>query len=273
MKRYLFSVVVLFILVFPALGAERLKLATTTSTENTGLLAYLLPAFEQQCGCTVDVIAVGTGQALKLGENGDADVLLVHAPELEEKFVAAGFGVNRRAVMFNDFVILGPAADPAGVREAKSAAEALAKIAAKQAPFVSRGDQSGTHVKELALWKTAGIKPEGTWYMEAGQGMGQCLTMAGEKQAYVLSDRGTYLAFREKVGLAIVHEGDAVLRNPYTVIAVSPGKHPQVQYLLSMQFIAFLTSPKGQRLIREFKDQVSGEPLFVPSAYQAPEGQ
>jgi tungstate transport system substrate-binding protein len=244
-----------------AAAEERLKMSTTTSTENSGLLKVLLPPFEQQNNCKVDVIAVGTGKSLKLGEAGDVDVVLVHARKLEDKFVADGFGVNRKDVMYNDFIILGPTADPAGVEGAKTAAEALAKIAEKQAPFVSRGDESGTHQKEKELWQQAGVAPKGAWYVEAGQGMGEVIVMATEKQAYTLADRGTYNAFKKaKTDLVIVFDGEKGLFNPYGVIAVNPQKHPHVKYDLAMKFIDFITGPEGQKIIADYK--VDGDPIF-----------
>jgi len=244
-----------------AVAAERLKMSTTTSTENSGLLKVLLPPFEQQNDCQVNVIAVGTGKALKLGEAGDVDVVLVHARKLEDKFVADGYGVNRKDVMYNDFVILGPENDPAGVRGVKSAAEALTKIAAAQAPFVSRGDQSGTHTKEKEIWQQAGISPSGSWYSEAGQGMGEVIVMATQKRAYTLADRGTYNAFKkEKTDLKIVFEGEKGLFNPYGVIVVNPEKYPHVKYDLAMKFIDYITGEQGQRIIADYK--VDGDPVF-----------
>jgi tungstate transport system substrate-binding protein len=244
-----------------AIAAERLRMSTTTSTENSGLLKVLLPPFEKQNDCQVDVIAVGTGKALKLGEAGDVDVVLVHARKLEDKFVADGFGVNRKDVMYNDFVILGPAADPASVQGAKTAAEALAKIAEKQAPFVSRGDESGTHQKEKELWQAAGVAPKGAWYVEAGQGMGEVIVMATEKQGYTLADRGTYNAFKKaKTNLVIVFDGEKGLFNPYGVIAVNPQKHPHVKYDLALMFIDFITGAEGQKIIADYK--VDGDPIF-----------
>ncbi|GAB6062085.1 ABC transporter substrate-binding protein [Deferrisoma palaeochoriense] len=250
-------------------GAEcRIRMSTTTSTENSGLLARLLPPFEETWGCKVDVIAVGTGKALRLGANGDVDVVLVHARSAEDRFVAEGYGVNRRDVMHNDFVVLGPPADPAGVRGAGSAAEAFRRIATAEAPFVSRGDDSGTHKKELGLWAAAGLKPKGSWYKEAGQGMGPVLLMARELRAYTLSDRGTYLAFRDKLDLAVVFEGDPALANPYGVIAVNPARYPHVNYEGAMLLIGYLTGPRGQRIIKGF--QKGGEPLFFPDAIPDP---
>lgn len=257
----IFTVLLLLTLATPAFAAEHLRLSTTTSTENSGLLKVLLPPFEQQNDCKVDVISVGTGKALKLGEAGDVDVVLVHARKLEDKFVADGFGVNRKDVMYNDFVILGPAADPAGVKGSKTAAEALAKIVARQIPFVSRGDESGTHTKEKELWQLAGGVPKAAWYVEAGQGMGEVIIMATEKQAYTLADRGTYNAFKKaKTNLAIVFDGEKGLFNPYGVIAVNPAKHPHVKHQLALKFIDFITGAEGQKIIADFK--VDGDPLF-----------
>ena len=244
---------------------DRLRLATTTSTENSGLLAHLLPPFEQRFGVRLDVIAVGTGKALKLGENGDVDVVLVHAPEAEQAFVQAGFGINPRAVMRNDFILLGPPDDAAGIRYQADAAQVWRQIAVHQAPFVSRGDHSGTHTKERLLWQHAGIAPTGqSWYLEVGQGMGATLAIASDKQAYTLADRGTYLAYRSKLELAIVHEGDPLYDNPYSVIAVHPQRHPHVKYVLAMTFIGWLTSVEGQHLISSYRQH--GQVLFHPLA-------
>lgn len=256
-------VAALLIAALPVAAQEHLRLATTTSTENSGLLGHLLPAFEQAFALKVDVVAVGSGQALKLAENGDADVVLAHAPALEEAFVAAGFGVNRRAVMYNDFVIVGPPADPAGIK-AMQATEALKTIAARQAPFLSRGDESGTHQKEKELWAAAGIAPAGTWYRSAGVGMGQLLQMADETRAYTLTDRGTYLSRRQKGDLVILVENDPPLFNPYAIIATNPARHPNAKYLAAMQLIAWMTSPEGQKRIAAFR--IDGQSLFVPTA-------
>lgn len=260
--RTLTAILTITLTLCSAAGAEeRLRMSTTTSTENSGLLKVLLPPFEKKCGCKVDVIAVGTGKALKLGEAGDVDVVLVHARKAEDKFVADGFGVNRKDVMYNDFVLLGPAADPAGVKGAKSAAEALAKIAEKQAPFISRGDESGTHQKEKELWQAAGVKPAGAWYVEAGQGMGEVIVMATQKQGYTLADRGTYNAFKkDKTDLKIVFAGEKGLFNPYGVIAANPQKFPYVKYDLALKFIDYITGPEGQKIIADYK--VDGEPIF-----------
>ena len=244
----------------------RLRLATTTSTEDTGILPVLNAPFEKMMNIKVDVISVGTGKALELGARGDVDVVLVHAREAEDKFVANGSGINRRDVMYNDFIIIGPEKDPAKIKGMKDAQEALKKIALTQAPFISRGDDSGTNKKELKLWEKAGIKPEGKWYFEAGQGMGPVLTMANEKQAYTLSDRGTYLAYRGKIELKILSEGDPILNNPYGVIAVNPAKFPHVKYIYAMAYIGWLTSPECQKIIREFGKDKFGQPLFIPTA-------
>jgi len=243
---------------------RRLRLATTTSTDNTGLLDHVLPVFERRTGIEVDVIAVGTGKALALARNGDVDAVLVHAPDAEREFVGAGHGVERRRVMHNDFVILGPRSDPARLRGSNDALVALRAIAADRLPFVSRGDDSGTHKKEKALWHQAGITPSGPWYLETGQGMGQTLLVADEKQAYVLSDRGTAIAFRDKIGLVVLCEGDPRLVNPYSIIAVNPRRHPYVRYREALALIEFLTSREGQELIAGFR--MRGEQLFHPDA-------
>jgi len=266
--KILFIVLTLIVILpFTIFAEERLKLATTTSTENTGLLKALLPPFENRNNCKIDVIAVGTGQSLKLGEQGDVDVVLVHAPELEEKFVKDGYGINRQYVMYNDFIIVGPPEDLAKIKGSKVAKEALAKIAATQTPFVSRGDKSGTHTKELAIWKAVNIKPAGNWYIESGKGMGEVLNMANEKKAYTLSDRGTYLAYREKTTSIILCEGDPILGNPYHIIEVNPGKFPHVKKELASKLIEWVTSKEGQQIIHDFKDK-NGNPLFIPTAGQ-----
>jgi tungstate transport system substrate-binding protein len=241
-----------------------LRVSTTTSTENSGLLDVLLPPFEKRYGIKVHVIAVGTGKALKLGENGDVDAVFVHDREAEDRFVADGFGVNRRDVMHNDFVVAGPAADPAGLKGVKDAAEALKRVAAAKETFVSRGDDSGTHKRERALWKAAGVVPKGEWYREAGQGMGAVLMMASEKRGYALSDRGTFDAMREKVDLSVLCEGDARLFNPYSVIPVNPARRPKARYVEAMMLTGWLTSPEGQKIIGEYRR--GGQALFIPSA-------
>lgn len=251
----------------PAEAAEgRLRLSTTTSTENSGLLAVLIPPFEVRFRLQVDVIPVGTGKALKLAERGDVDVTLVHAPELEEEFVKQGFGINRRSVMYNDFVLIGPPRDPAGVKGTSLAHEALQRIARARTLFISRGDRSGTHLKELSLWEKARVTPSLPWYLEAGRGMGAVLVIADQKRAYTLTDRGTYLAFRQKLDLPILMEGDPLLFNPYHVIAVNPARHTHVNYLGAMLFIGWLTSPEGQEMIANFGKEKFGQPLFIPTA-------
>jgi tungstate transport system substrate-binding protein len=241
-----------------------IKMATTTSTDNSGLLEELLPKFKAKTGIAVHVIAVGTGKAIKHGENGDVDLILVHARAAEDKFVKDGFGINRRDVMHNDFIIIGPAEDPASIKGMSDVAEALKKIADTGSMFVSRGDDSGTHKKEKSLWKAAGIEPSGEWYMSAGQGMGAVLTIADEKRAYTITDRGTFIAYKSKINLPVLVEGDKHLFNPYGVIAVNPKKHPHVKYGEAMKFIEWLTSEEAQKLIGNFKKD--GEVLFHPDA-------
>ncbi len=246
-------------------NAQRLILATTTSTYDSGLLDYILPDFEATYNADVDVISVGTGQAIALGESGDADVLLVHARAREDAFVEAGHGLIRYDVMYNDFIIVGPSEDPAGIRGMTVATEALAKIAESGASFVSRGDDSGTHTKELSVWEAAAITPEGDWYISSGQGMGEVLTMSAEMQGYTLSDRATYLA-RESEGLAleILVEGDPILFNPYGVIPVNPELHPNVNAEMAQAFAHWIISLPTQDLIASF--QVNGSPLFTPDS-------
>jgi tungstate transport system substrate-binding protein len=253
----------------PAPGADdqRILLATTTSTQDSGLLDVILPIFTEETGIGVDVVAVGTGQALKLGEDGNADVLLVHARAQEDKFMEAGHGVRREDVMFNDFVIVGPADDPAGIQGSADAVEAMTKLAEGAAPFVSRGDDSGTHSKEKSVWAAAGIEPAGDWYISAGQGMGAVLTMANEQQAYTLSDRATYLARTlEGTELVILFEGDPVLFNPYGVIAVNPEKNAAIQGDLANQFIDWIVGLPAQEAIAQFGVEEFGQPLFTPDS-------
>lgn len=245
-----------------------LILATTTSTQDSGLLEVLIPRFEAQSGYQVKVVAVGSGQALKMGEEGNADVLLVHSPQAEEAFMQAGWGKDRVQVMHNDFVLVGPASDPAHIRGMDVNA-ALRTLAAQGALFVSRGDDSGTHALEVSLWRRLDITPQGQpWYLETGQGMGATLMVAAEKQAYTLSDRGTFLAYRDKVGLEILVEGDAVLQNVYHVITVNPERWPQVNYSGAVALLQFLIHPETQRLIATFGIERYGEPLFFPDAIQ-----
>jgi len=239
-----------------------IRLATTTSTENSGLLDVLLPAFQNDTGIEVHVMPMGTGKALRIARDGNCDVVLVHDPKAEAKFVAEGFGVNRRLVMYNDFVILGPASDPAGVKGMKSAVEAMAKIAAAKSIFISRGDNSGTHNKEKVLWQAAGLEPAGRWYRSVGRGMGETLGMADQMKACVLVDRATFIKFRGKIDLIVLVEGDKRLHNPYGVIAVNPTKHPHVSYDDAARFIDFLTCDKGRKIIGDYRLQ--GETLFHP---------
>ena len=253
-----------------AIAGGELRLATTTSTENSGLLKEILPDFERECQCQVRVIPVGTGRALKLGENGDADALLVHSQIDEEKFVRDGFGVERILVMENDFILLGPEEDSAGIRGRRNVAESLLTIAQKRARFVSRGDESGTHKREKILWQAAAeasgekINFDSSWYKSAGVGMGRTILIADELRAYTISDRGTYLFFRDKTNLAVAVENEPRLANPYGVIAVNPKRHPHVNFALANQLIEWLISPATQRKIGEYR--VRGEVLFKPAA-------
>jgi len=244
--------------------SARIRMATTTSTENSGLLDYLLPHFEKQSGFIVDVIAVGTGKALKLAERGDVDIILVHAPTAEMAFVEAGWGVNRRAVMVNDFLIVGPPSDSAGLKKAHTLADALKRLKQNQGTFVSRGDDSGTHKKERDLWPLAGGPPQAPYYLETGQGMEATLRIAHEKMAYTLTDRGTFLTLGKQMDLLPVYESDTVLENPYSIIVVNPARHDHVKFLEAMRLLAWMTSPEGQALIGTFKKD--GEVLFHPTA-------
>ena len=246
--------------------ANTLVLATTTSTYDSGLLDAILPDFERKTGIQVEVVAVGTGQALKLGQAKDADVLLVHAKSREEQFVAAGYAPFRKDVMYNDFVIVGPPDDPAGIRGMTDAAAAFKRIAQAQAPFVSRGDESGTHFKELAIWEKAEIQPHGDWYLSAGQGMGAVLSMAHELQAYTLTDRATYLSRRDKLNLDILVEGDPILFNQYGVLPIAQDQAHQDKFAAAMAFVDWITSPETQALIAEFGKDTYGQQLFFPNA-------
>jgi tungstate transport system substrate-binding protein len=244
-----------------------ITVASTTSTEQSGLFRHLLPIFEKRTGVRVRVVAVGTGQALDIGRRGDADVVLVHAKPLEEKFVADGYGVKRHEVMYNDFVVIGPQADPAGIRGMKDSASAFRKISEARAPFVSRGDKSGTHFAELGIWKSAGIDigaARGRWYRETGQGMGPALNTAAAMDAYLLSDRGTWGTFRNRGTLGILVEGDKRLFNQYGVMLVDPEKHPGVKRAMAQAFIDWLISGEGQAAIAAYKP--NGEQLFFPNA-------
>lgn len=247
-----------------AVAQDVLRMSTTTSTENSGLLAVLHPVFEEKYNIRLDVIAVGTGKALKIGGNGDVDVVFVHAPVAELKYVEQGDFIDRNPVMHNDFVIIGPENDPAGVASVKTVVDALRKIAESQSAFISRGDDSGTHKKEKQLWKQLGLEPKGAWYAAAGQGMGAVLRIADEKQAYTLTDRGTQIAFSDKISLKVLFEGGPELFNPYHVMAVNPEKHPHVNYDAAKKYIDFVTSKQGQKIISEYKK--GGQQLFFPKA-------
>ena len=245
-------------------AAPDIRMATTTSTEASGLLAVILPQFEAKYGGKVRVVAVGSGAAMKIGESGDADVLLVHARALEDKFMAAGFGGERRDVMYNDFVLVGPARDPAALRGGRDALEAIKKIAASGAKFISRGDESGTHEMEKSYWKSAAIEAKGGWYVSAGQGMGPVLTMAGELNAYALTDRATYAAYRDRTGLQVLVEGDARMFNPYGVITINPQRYANLNHAGAQAFAAWITSAEGQAAVAAFK--INGVQMFFPNA-------
>jgi len=242
-------------------------LATTTSTQDSGLLDVLIPVFEKKTGYFVKTIAVGSGQAMAMGQKGEADVLLVHSPDTEKKFIADGFGINRRLIMHNDFIIVGSPSDPAKIKGSKSTTEAFKKIASKQIPFISRGDNSGTHSKEKAIWKATGLKYEGEkWYQQTGLGMGQTLNVASEKKAYTLADRGTYLSLKKRLDLDILVERDAILLNIYHVIEVNPVKFPKVNAPGGKAFANFMVSNEAQDMIKTFGIDKFGSPLFFPDA-------
>jgi tungstate transport system substrate-binding protein len=275
MKRLLCGPVIVAVLLFAAAaGAQRapawqrnIILATTTSTQDSGLLDVLTPLFEKKTGYFVKSIAVGSGQAMVMGQKGEADVLLVHSPDAEENFMAAGYGVNRRLVMHNDFVVAGPAADPAKIKGMTSSTAAFRRIAGAQALFMSRGDNSGTHAKEKAVWKAAGVAPEGQkWYQQTGLGMGQTLSVASEKQAYTLADRGTYLALKKRLDLVILVEGDRDLLNIYHVIEVNPARWPKVNGGGAKAFADFMVLPETQAVIKALGIDKFGSPLFFPDA-------
>jgi tungstate transport system substrate-binding protein len=264
LRRGLLTLAVAGLLAAPTLARDRsITVASTTSTEQSGLFGHLLPAFTAKTGIAVKVVAVGTGQALDIGRRGDADVVLVHDTAAEDAFVAEGFATKRQDVMSNDFVLIGPEDDPAGAK-GKSILEGLRKVAAAKAPFISRGDRSGTHAAELRSWKGAGIDPKGDWYKEVGQGMGPALNIASAQNAYLLADRGTWLSFKNRGDLAILVEGDERLLNRYGVLLVNPAKHPHVKAAEGQAFIDWLVSPEGQRAIAAYR--IGGEPLFFPNA-------
>ncbi|HXX34714.1 MAG TPA: substrate-binding domain-containing protein [Thermodesulfobacteriota bacterium] len=242
-------------------------LATTTSTQDSGLLDVLIPAFEKKTSYFVKTIAVGSGQAMAMGQKGEADVLLVHSPDAEKKFVDEGYGIHRWLVMHNDFIIVGPLGDPAKIKGIKSSSEAFRKMASAKALFLSRGDNSGTYAKEEAIWKAAGINPEGEkWYQQTGLGMGETLNVAGEKKGYTLADRGTYLALKKNLRLDILVEGDAILLNIYHVIEVNPAKWPKINAAGAKAFADFMVSKETQEIIKTFGVQKFGSPLFFPDA-------
>jgi tungstate transport system substrate-binding protein len=245
-------------------AAPDIRLATTTSTEASGLLAVILPQFEARYGGKVRVVAVGSGAAMKIGENGDADVLLVHARASEDRFMAAGYGGERRDVMYNDFVLVGPMRDPAAVRGGRDIVEAFRKLAAGSGKFVSRGDESGTHEMEKSYWRAAGIEPRGAWYVSTGQGMGPVLTMAGELTAYALTDRATYAAYRDRTGLQVLVEGDARMFNPYGVITLNPQRYPNLNHAGAKALAEWLTSVEGQAAVASFR--INGVQMFFPNA-------
>jgi tungstate transport system substrate-binding protein len=248
-----------------AASAQNIVMASTTSTEQSGLFSHLLPAFKQASGIDIKVVALGTGQALDMGRRGDADVVFVHDQVAEEKFVADGFGLQRRAVMYNDFVLIGPKADPLATK-GKDIVEAMKKIAAANGAFISRGDKSGTHAAELRFWKMAGLDAKGSGYKECGCGMGPALNIAASSGAYVLADRGTWLNFKNRADLAILVEGDKRLFNQYGVMVVNPAKHPQVKQAEAQKFVDWIVSPAGQNAIAAYK--IGGEQLFFPNAGQ-----
>jgi tungstate transport system substrate-binding protein len=275
MKRinYVIALIVVMIGCFVISGftapqiQKNIILATTTSTQDSGLLDVLIPIFEKKMGYMVKTIAVGSGQAMAMGQKGEADVLLVHSPEAEQKFMTEGYGVIRRLVMHNDFIIVGPASDPAKIRGTKSAVEVFNKIAGAGSLFVSRGDNSGTHAKEKSIWKKSNIKYEGEkWYQETGLGMGQTLNVASEKKGYVLTDRGTYLSLKKNLGLEILAEGDAVLLNIYHVIEINPVKWPKINVAGGKAFADFMLSKTTQAIVKTFGIDKFGSPLFFPDA-------
>jgi tungstate transport system substrate-binding protein len=264
MKKIIHSLVVCLVLYpgFVHADVERLKMATTTSTDNSGLLAVLNPPFEKKYNVKLDVISVGTGKAIRLGKNGDVDLIFVHAPIAEQKFVDEGSGIEREPVMHNDFVIVGPDNDPVGLKSAKNINEAMSLLLEAKHIFVSRGDDSGTHKKEKNLWGQVDGEPSGNWYLAVGQGMGVVLRIADDKEAYTLTDRGTYLAYKDKMKLRVLYENDEALFNPYHVIMVNPEKHPHAKIDLARKYSEFIRGEEGQELIRNFK--VNGELLFHP---------
>jgi tungstate transport system substrate-binding protein len=268
MRKTIIFALALILVGTMAFAETRIRMASTTSTQNSGLFEYLLPLFEKKTGIKIDVVAVGTGAAIEIGKRGDADVVFVHAREQELKAVEEGYFVNRHDVMYNDFVVIGPSNDPAKIKGIKSAADAFKKISESGSSFVSRGDKSGTHTKELSLWKKAGIEPAGKkWYLEVGQGMEKTQRIADEKRAYTLTDRGTWLATKDKdkLDMVVVLEGDPALFNQYGVMAVNPEKSETTKYKEAMEFVNWIISKEGQDAIAAFKDK-NGNPLFIPNS-------
>jgi tungstate transport system substrate-binding protein len=267
-RRAIIAVATGLLIGVPAFGQDRsIIVASTTSTEDSGFFGHILPLFTAKTGIDVKVVAQGTGQALDTGRRGDADVVFVHAKSAEEQFLAQGFGVKRYPVMYNDFILLGPDSDPAGIGGSKDIIAGFKAIKEKAVPFISRGDRSGTHIAELSIWKLAGIDiaaERGSWYKDIGQGMGAALNVAAAANAYVLADRGTWISFRNKGNLAIMVEGDKRLFNQYGVMLVNPQKHPHVKEELGQQFIDWLISPEGQRAIADYR--INGQQLFYPNA-------
>jgi tungstate transport system substrate-binding protein len=273
MKRKILSLVAALILVLAPFhlmageaGSKSVILSTTTSTQDSGLLDVLVPLFEKKTAYSVKTISVGTGQALALAAKGEADVALVHAPSLEKKYVADGKLLNRRLVMYNDFIILGPASDPARIKSTKSSMEALKLIAGSQSRFVSRGDNSGTHNLEKSFWKQSGVEPKGAWYIESGQGMGATLGIANDRNAYTITDRATYLAFQKRLALAVLLEGDKPLLNIYSVMEVNPANGPRINVAGGNAFADFMVAAETQAVIKSFGVEKYGQPLFVPIA-------
>ncbi|MCA3248412.1 MAG: substrate-binding domain-containing protein [Azospirillum sp.] len=258
----------LFLFALPAQAQERfITVASTTSTDQSGLFGHLLPRFQAATGIAVRIVALGTGQALDVGRRGDADVVFVHDKPAEDRFVAEGFGVERIQVMYNDFVVIGPKADPARIKDLKDVTEAFRRVQRAGAPFVSRGDRSGTHAAELRYWQEAGVRPAGAWYREVGQGMGPALNTAAAMNAYILADRATWLNFRNRADLDVLVQGDERLFNQYGVILVNPQRHAHVRVEMGRTFIAWLVGPDGQRAIADYK--IGGEQLFFPNAQAA----
>jgi tungstate transport system substrate-binding protein len=268
MPRYAFVLIMSYLITNQAIAGESLlRLATTTSTANSGLMEFLLPKFTAQTRIEVHLIAVGTGKALRLGREGDVDIVLVHARAAEDAFIEGVYGIDRADVMYNDFIIVGPKSDPAGANGSSSVAQVLQRIHASEQPFVSRGDDSGTHKRELILWQSSGKAPAGSWYREVGQGMGKTLQIANEIDGYTMTDRGTWLAYQAKLDIVLLFEDDLPLFNPYGIIAVNPERHPDVNYAGASRLIKWITSSAVQKLIGEFK--LKGQQLFVPSAGNA----